>query len=196
MAKIKSAVELALEKTADLKVDREALRKNECTRNAKTALGKILSGENKNESWDEFISGLDAKQKEWASQASGEILLANFTLPRINDDLQRFSILQSLITLMHPHMEDQLKPLFEQASGLFQQYLDSKDQVRQDLMNQVEMQLRRKEEMLEQQTGRPVQLSPQDDPEIMKLVTEQLQNFDNQYKNVLEQMKEELRKLF
>jgi len=196
MSKIKSALELALEKTADLKIDRESLRKNECIKNAKSTLGRILSGDKEQDSWEAFLKDLDAQQKEWASKAAGETLLANFALPRINDDLQRFSILQSLMIMMHPHMENQLKPLFEQASGLFQQYLDSKEQVRQDLMQQVDQQLRRKEQMLEQQTGRPVQLSPQDDPEIMKLVTEQLQNFDNQYKGVLEQMKEELSKLF
>jgi len=128
--------------------------------------------------------------------AAGDVLLANLALPRFNEDLQRLGVIQQMLLLLHPDMQPQIDPMFEQASGLFQQYLDSKDEIRERLMEQVEQQLARKEAMLSQQSGRPVHLTPQDDPEIMKMVTEQLQGFENQYKEVLEQMKEELKKLF
>jgi len=196
MSKIKSALELALEKTADLKVDKEKLQEDEVIKKAKSVISLILSGDEEIDSWTDYYKNLDKKKQTWAMKAAGEVLLSNLNLPRINEDLKRLVANHQLMQLLRPDMGSQIDPIYEQAAGLFQQYLDNKDQVRQKLMEQVEQQLAQKEAMMSQQMGRQIQLTPQDDPEIMKMVSDQLKAFEDQYKNVIEQMKEELKKLF
>jgi len=63
MAKIKSALELALEKTADLKVDRQKIRKDDVIKQAKSEISKILSKDNEVESWQQFYQDLKTEEQ-------------------------------------------------------------------------------------------------------------------------------------
>ena len=82
MSKIKSALELALEKTADISIDREAIR-----RDARVQEGRVLAGRYLSEPQDvdlkKALSEADKKDREGIREGLAESLLANLTLPRL-----------------------------------------------------------------------------------------------------------------
>lgn len=194
MSKIKSALELAMEKTADIKVDPEKLRRNEAEQEARRFIGRILSGEKDASEWKSYFCSLDKGAGEAAKKASLEVLLANLVLPRGMVNPQMIPRIKEALYVLFPSEKDSITSLLDQCSEIFSQYSENREQVEQNLMDQVEQELRRKEAMLAQQ-GRPRHLTPQDDPEIMKMVTEQLQGFDDQFKQVLDDIKEQLKSL-
>ncbi|MDA3852254.1 MAG: hypothetical protein PF447_13440 [Spirochaetaceae bacterium] len=192
MSKIKSALELALEKTADLKVDPVKVKKQQCQKDTKRLMSQIMSAEKEAKDWETFWKSMDKQDQQWAKEAALELLSSNVTLPRFNDDLKRLTSIKDALDILFPKRKKDLEELFKQVSGVYQQYLDGREQMNKNLMDQVEQQLQRKEAMMEQQTGRRVKLSPQDDPELMKLVNQQLQSFDDQYKEMTNQIKEQI----
>ena len=54
---------------------------------------------------------------------------------------------------------------------------------------------REKEQQLAQQTGRAVQLTPDQDPEFLKVLTDEIGRLESQYADVLKQGKDEIRRL-
>ena len=197
MSKIKSALELALERTADVKVDKEAVRKDEFIRRGKSIAGKYLSGTNSVDMAGE-LSALKDEEKAWARDGMVEPLLANLTLPRYEADLTRLPViaegLKSLGTGRGADAKN-LDYLLNQYGELFRQYLGNLDQLEEQLTARWEPRLRQKEQQLRQQTGRDVRLTPAQDPEFAKVLAEELSRMDAQYGEVLTQGKTEIRKL-
>ena len=88
MGKIKSALELAMEKTADLKTDKTAVKKKEVNREGKVTLSHHLDNPGKSELADKlkFYKG---EELEWFKTGAMETILANLTLPRLEMDLNK-----------------------------------------------------------------------------------------------------------
>jgi len=196
MSKIKSALELALERTADVKIDKEAVRKDEFTRRGKALAGRYLSEPNPPSLKDE-IDALDGDEKDWMKTGIVETLLANLTLPRFETDLIRIKpIAEGLKSLCKKGSDTKnLDYLMNQYSELFKQYLENLDQLDEQLRAQWEPRLRQKEQQLRQQTGQAVKLRPEQDPEFAKVLSEELSRLDSQYAEVLSKGKEEIRRL-
>jgi predicted phage-related endonuclease len=197
MSKIKSALELALERTAGVEVDKEAVRKDEYTRKGKSAAGKYL-GNPKSLSLSEKVETLKGDEQIWFRNGVIETLLANLTLPRYESDLSRFppiaDALKSLAKKKGAEAEN-LTYLLGQYDELFKQYLQNVLQLEEQLKTQWEPRLRQKEQQLKQQTGQAVRLTPEQDPEFAKVLTDELARLDAQYAEILSKGKEEIRKL-
>lgn len=191
MGKIKSALELAMEKTADLQVDKAALKKNELTREGKISASGHLDNPAKSELKDRLKSYKGEEQK-WFLNGAVETVLANLTLPRVEADLNRLAPLAETLILLKGDKR-QVNGLFDQLRQLFEQYLANMDHLEEGLKQQYEPQLRQKEMQLRQQTGQEVRLSPENDPDFMKLLAEQYGRMEQQYEEVLKQAKDELR---
>lgn len=197
MSKIKSALELALERTADVKVDKEAVKKDEFIRRGKSIAGKYLSGSNSTDLAGELAS-LKDEERAWVKDGMVDTLLANLTLPRYESDLARLpAIAEGLKSLGKSKGADakNLDYLLNQYDELFKQYLGNLDQLEEQLRAQWEPRLRQKEQQLRQQTGRDVKLTPEQDPEFSKVLAEELSRMDAQYGDVLSQGRTEIRKL-
>ncbi|MCK5735406.1 MAG: hypothetical protein KAH21_02965, partial [Spirochaetaceae bacterium] len=89
MSKIKSALELALERTAGVEIDKEAIRKDEYTRKGKSTTGKYLENP-KSTSLKDEIEALSGDEQTCFKNGVLDTLLANLTLPRYESDLNRF----------------------------------------------------------------------------------------------------------
>ncbi len=197
MSKIKSALELALERTADVKIDKEAVRKDEYTYKGKSTAGRYLTDPNSVSLKDE-IDALKGDEQTWYKRGIIDTLLANLTLPRYEDDLSRMPLitdgLKSLIKNRGPEVKN-LDYLMNQYADLFKQYLENLDKLENQLRGQWEPRLRQKEAQLKKQTGQDVRLTPEQDPEFAKVLSEELSRIDAQYTEVLSQGKEEIRKM-
>ncbi len=191
MGKIKSALELAMEKTADLKTDKSAVKKKEISREGKVSLSLYLENPGKSEITDK-IKFYKGEELDWFRSGALETILANLTLPRLKADLEKLVPLEGALSLVSGKKKDS-SAMFDQIRQLFSQYLSNLDQLEESLKQQYEPQLRQKEMQLKQQTGQDIRLSPEQDPEFMDLLAKQLSRMDQQYNGVLKQAKEQIR---
>jgi len=191
MGKIKSALELALEKTADLKTDKSAVKKNMIIREGKVAVSGFLEDASRSD-LHEKLQSYKGEELEWFKTGVVDTILANLTLPRLEADLNRLTPLSEALSLLSGSKEE-VEGTFEQLNQLFSQYLSNLDQLEDALKKQYEPQLRQKEMKLRQQTGQDVQLRPEQDPEFMQILSEQLSRMDQQYNDVLKQAKEQIK---
>lgn len=197
MSKIKSAMELALERTADIKIDKEAVKKDEFTHKGKSAVGRYLNNP-KSVSLSDEIKELKGDELDWTKSGIIDSLLANITLPRYESDLNRLPIIAEGIKSLGKKKGEEAKNLeflLTQYEDLFKQYLANIEQLGEQLKTQWEPRLRQKEQQLKQQTGQNTRLTPEQDPEFIKVLTEELARMDTQYSEVLSKGKEEIRKL-
>lgn len=193
MGKIKSAIELAMEKTADLKTDKKAIKKNMILREGKVSATKHINEPSRGNIKEQLLSYNDKEEQEWFREGAMDTILANLTLPRLEADLQKLPALQSAMTSLSDD-EAESEDLFSQLTKLFQQYLGNIDQLEDALKQQYEPQLRQKEMQMRQQTGQEVTLTAETDPEFLKILADQMSKMDQQYNGILKQVKEELRK--
>jgi len=195
MSKIKSAMELALERTADIKVDKEAVRKDSFIKKGKFTAGKYLSNP-KSVSLKDEVQALKGEEHSWFRSGVIDTLLANITLPRYESDLNRFPpIAEALKSLGSSSDSENLDYLLNQYEELFKQYLQNVSQLEEQLKTQWEPRLRQKEQQLKQQTGQSVRLTPEQDPEFTKVLSEEFSRLDAQYAEILSKGKEEIRKM-
>lgn len=191
MGKIKSALELAMEKTADLKVDRTAVRKNTLTREGKVSASSFLDNPKKSDIKDR-LNHYKGEEQNWFRSGAVETILANLTLPQIEADLVKLDLLsEALITLKSD--KKQVNGIFGQLKQLFQQFLSNMDQLEEGLKQQYEPQLKQKEMQLREQTGQDIHLTADSDPDFMKLLSEQYSRMEQQYNEVLKQAKDEIK---
>ena len=192
MGKIKSALELALEKTADLKTDKKAIKKNMMIREGKVSVSTFLEDPEKSEFVDKMRFYKD-EELSWFKEGAMETILANLTLPQVESDIKKLIPLNAGLAIASGNKEE-TESMFEQLNQLFTQYLSNLDQLEASLKQQYEPQLRQKEQQLAQQTGQEVHLTPEQDPEFIKILSEQISRMDQQYHEVLKQAKEQIRK--
>ncbi len=191
MGKIKSALELALEKTADLKVDKSAVKKNSLTREGKVCASSFLDNPSKSDLADR-LKHYKGEEREWFRSGAMDTILANLILPQIEADLQKLNNLAEGLIILTGEKK-QTKEMFSQLRQLFEQYIANMDQLEEGLKQQYEPQLRQKEMQIRQQTGQDIHLTPDSDPDFIKLLSEQFGRMEQQYNEVLKQVKEEIR---
>ncbi|RDG29356.1 hypothetical protein DV872_22125 [Oceanispirochaeta sp. M1] len=192
MGKIKSALELALEKTADLKTDKKAVKKNMMNREGKVSVSTFLENPKKSEFIDKMKFYKD-EELGWFKNGAMDTILANITLPRLESDSNKLIPLNAALAIVSGDKEE-TDSMFEQLKQLFSQYLSNLDQLEASMKQQYEPQLRQKEQQLSQQSGQEVHLTPEQDPEFLKVLSEQISRMDQQYQDVLKQAKDQIRK--
>ncbi|MDC7241014.1 MAG: hypothetical protein PQJ50_11710 [Spirochaetales bacterium] len=191
MGKIKSALELALEKTAGLKTDKKAVKKSSLTREGKVSVSTFLENPEKSDFIDK-LKFYKEEEQEWFKSGAMDTVLANLTLPRFEADLEKLTPLNAALSVISGKKEES-DSMFDQLKQLFSQYLSNLDQLEEGMKQQYEPQLRQKEMQLRQQTGQEVHLTPEQDPDFLKLLSEQISRMDEQYNEVLKQAKEQIR---
>ncbi|QEN08841.1 hypothetical protein EXM22_12875 [Oceanispirochaeta crateris] len=191
MGKIKSALELAMEKTADLKADKQVVKKNTQIREGRVSASQYMDNP-ANADLKEKLKSLKGEELEWFKTGAAEAFLANLTLPRIEADVSKLPALSDALGVLTGKKKE-IEEMFGQLEQLFTQYLSNLDHLEESLKKQYEPQLRQKELKMRQQTGQSVQLTPEQDPEFLQLLSDQMSRMDQQYNEVLKQAKDQLK---
>ena len=82
-------------------------------------------------------------------------------------------------------MTRKLRMLLNQLEQFFQEYLGERNRMRQEVDRAYEPRRQQKEAELEKKTGQRVQINPQNDPEYVGLMRQQLLMVDDRYGQVL-----------
>jgi len=191
MALIKSALELALEKTVGLSVDKEELRRKELFN-----LGRVAAAKGLEEGADTFETALHNQEKsldkaEYAVFAGGaaENLLSRVVLAI---DPGTAATIVKVGDLLDRLTKKKAGARIEKISGLLQQYGTELGQLRQAIGTQLGPQLRQRA----QQAGlNPATYVMEKDPAYLKVLAENLEPLRAEYAQALDALKAEVRTL-
>lgn len=193
MGEIKSALELALEKTKDVKSDPKTLEAHE-HRNAGKKLASRLQ-EEENFDLKKELKQYSGEHRKWVEEGLFQVVLASISLPASEEDLERLKPLQAGLSVILGNGRE-LDHLFQQVHGLFKQYLDNRTHLIEQIRNQFSQRMRQREEQLSRQYGTQVQMDPASDPEFSKTLQDNLGRLQEQYQGVLAQVRAELTRMF
>ncbi|MBN2536504.1 MAG: hypothetical protein JXB88_26705 [Spirochaetales bacterium] len=193
MGEIKSAIQIALEKTMGIVVDKKSIQEEEYIKKGKMIISTFL--DEPDNSLDGCFKGLEKEQIEWVREGMCQTLMANLFLPNDQIALSKLKRVQAGFLKIIANNK-KLKLLFDQLEGFFSEYIGEKGRILEHIENQYAPRLRQKEEALSKQLGAPVHLDINSDPEYKKILNQNLSQFDLRYKAVLEQVKGELQSMF
>jgi hypothetical protein len=185
MGKIKTALELAMERTEDVKGDRSSIDNYNAKQNGMKAANAFLAGEG---------GGLDGQIKK---------------TPEASRDAFKEGLLEGfLVRLVIPATEEELAPLEKAGEGLaavvadkrfpavYKQFIQQirgypgeAEQYDKAIRQQYAPALRQKEEALSQQLGQAVRLDPMQDPEFVKFYKQNMDHLKENYQNLIDQVK-------
>lgn len=196
MSRIKSALELALEKTENLHVDKEAIdRKAHKAEGRKLAQTFMDAPDSVNLA--QAIKKFPGKNAVAAKEGALEALLGYVKLPvteALPDKLQ--TVLKGLISLKGGLFPDkEITAMFQQLEGFLKQYVGDMKNIEENAIKQFAPKLRQKEQELAARTGRATRIDPHQDPEFLAFLNKNVNAIRTQYQDALDQAKAQLAEL-
>ena len=195
MAIIKSAWELALEKTASLEADPDKIKRDLKVKEGRQIAATFLNDiDSTKEGTEKRFKSFEGKDKEAVKEGMALTLLSNLSLPRnvaFKDSFSKVLELGSIVGEGH----EEFAQLLGQLEGFFSQYLESQEDLVERLKQQFAPHLQQKEAQLRQQYGPNFTLRPEQDPEFMKILDKQLGQIEEQYTNILNQAKDQIKEM-
>lgn len=191
MSKIRSAWEIALEKTENIEVDRDKLRKEENMRKARSLAGSFLNGDEQMTVSDLEKQYAAIEDRSAAKEGIKLSLMQNITLSTEEDVTNRYEKLLSLASLVSKGNED-VTALMNQIVSFLRQYPQHRKQLVEQLKQHFAPMLEQKAAQLKEKYGQDVPLSAENDPEFLKIAQQNLDQLAKQYEDTLRDAKEKL----
>jgi hypothetical protein len=194
MDKIKSAWEIALEKTKEVKADRESLKEHEYTEKGKMIVSQFFDNPEKVDLKD-ALNSVEKKYQPHLKKGMLEALLSNLTLPLTDYANQRSSRVKAAFCALSKEAK-QANNIFSELEKFFSRYQKDREKIQEQIKTQYMPRLKQKAAALAQQLGAQVELDPFADPEFNALLKKTLNQLDEGYNQILKQAKEELKTIF
>ena len=121
MGKIKSALELAMEKTADMAIDRDMLKQKELIRKGQILASSILNKSEKDGAAK--LQTYKGKDLIYVKKGIGETLLSNIRLPLYINSEDNLPLIEETFSLISKK-EEIYSLVFSQLKELFEKFLD------------------------------------------------------------------------
>ena len=192
MGKIKSALEIALEKTESVKSDKASIGQFEAKQKGKKLANEFLEGAVK--SLEEEIKKETGDVQQNLKKGMFDVLISQINLPVAKDDLKRIEDAgQGLYMVIgNKHFGE----IAKQLAQIMKQYLDEAVKYEDAIKRQYAPKLRQKEEELSRRLGRPMQLDPFQDPEFVSFFNQNMGSLKTNYQAAVDQVREEALRLF
>jgi len=201
MAMIKSALELALERTKGLQADEKALKSNAIKVEGRKAAGKFLEDDDA-ASLDASMRAVEPEYKEVFRKAVFEVLAAQIQLPNAGFLPEKLTsvglglgVLALAVAPKGPEgqgIDRKVAALVQQIGAFLSKYLEDVKKVEQAIRTQWAPKLRDKERQLAARMGQDVRLDPMQDPEFAAFYKQNVENLKSSYSDALEKAKEDL----
>ena len=180
MGRIKSAWEIALEKTADIQFDADKFRTENLIKEGRTLAGSyLINADMKISEVSERISSYsDSTEKCTVLNGMSEVVMLNLALPQEESYKFRFKRLTEIAGLINP---DSVK-LMNEIENFFSEYISSRDSMVSSL---------------EQQIRQAMQSNPQsvNSEQYSQIIKSNLDELNSRYSDYLESSKEQVRAL-
>ncbi len=194
MSKIRSALEIALEKTESVESNPERIEEEKYTQEGQRLISKYLF--EKAYSLDDIqekITSAQGSRKSYLLAGIAHALVSNISLPQNDLYVESLGSIKEAIESLTPC--DDVKEQFAELDRFFQQYLEQTEQLQKSLAQKYAPKLRQKQQQLAKQFGAMVELTPEQDPEFIDLLSKHRQQLDDQYQQVLDNFKDQLREM-
>ena len=193
MTEIKSALEIAMERSKDIKPDKKAIRAKEVKTDGRKAVTEFLEGSGDID-LHKRVKEYPGEERAWYKEGLVEILFSHLSLPRNEEYTDKLKNLEAAFFSITKDKR-QVPHLFQQIEQFFQQYLDTQKQVKEQLQNQFSPQLRQREAELSKQLGNEVKLTPEQLPEYKTALQRNLSSLDHQFQEALDQVKDQFKSI-
>lgn len=195
MARIRSALEIALEKTESVVGDPGKIRRSELEKTGKRLIGTFLFDIDADiETLKQQYGTLSDEDRPVVREQMVETILSNISLPQDELYVEALGRIKQAAEFLCEGKKD-LNQLFIQTDQLYQQYIQSREQLLDMAKQQYEPHLKRKQEQLSRQMGRQVNIQAEQDPDFIKFLETNYKHLEDSFQGSLEEIKESLRKL-
>jgi hypothetical protein len=204
MAMIKSALELALERTKDIKVDEAALEASALKIEGKKAAGRYLEDPEAG-SLADALAKYPKEKRQSVREGMFETLAAQLQLPSGEDSIARLEVLSAGFSAIAAASgsgllggvgsavaDKRVQALFQQLGGFFRQFLEDMRNVEQAIRKQWGPKIRDKERQMSARMGQDVRIDPMSDPEFAAFYKQNVSAAREQYQQALEKAKSDL----
>jgi hypothetical protein len=192
MGRIKSALEIALEKTESVRSDKDSIREFETRQRGKRLANEFL--EEPGKSLEAEIKKAPKEEQDSLKQGMFDVLLTQITLPLTPEDQKRIETAgQGLLAVIGG---SRFGAVLKQFSQVLNQYLEETAQYQEAIKRQYAPKLRQKEEELSRRLGRQVQIDPFQDPEFIAFYNQNMNQLKAGYQAAADQVREEAARLF
>ena len=192
MGRIKSALEIAMERTETVKGDRSSIDRFEARQRGKKLANDFLESGKIN--IEEEIKKTAKEAQAALKQGLFDALHSQLTVPGSKDDLKRIENagkgLQAVIG------GGLAAGLFKQLAQTLSRYLDEADRYEEAIRRQYAPKLRQKEEELSRRMGREVRIDPFQDPEFLAFFNQNMNALKANYEAAVDQVRNEAARLF
>jgi len=197
MAIIKTALEIALERTESVKSDKSSIDLFEAKQRGKKLANDFLAD-------DTDLAGeikkAPAEQKDSLKQGIFDVLISQIMLPAGKsqpedggDDKRIETVCKGLQIIIS---SKKFNVLCQHLMQLFSRYRQEAANYEKAIRQQYGPKLRQKEEELSRRLGREVRIDPSQDPEFLAFFNQHMNSLKSGYESVIEQAKEEIRVMF
>jgi len=194
MGVIKTALEIALEKTENVKSDKSSINQFEAKQRGKKLANGLLAGEL---DLGEELKKAPAADKESLKQGVFDVLVTQILLPSAKDDMKKLEKLgKGLESIMGQKAKNEFSAMYNQLLQVFSQFLQEAVQYEQMVRQQYAPKLRQKEEELSRRLGREIRIDPLQDPEFVAFLNQHMSALKGNYEPVVEQAREETIRMF
>ena len=192
MGRIKSALEIALEKTSGIIGDKSGIEQFEAKQKGKKLANDYLGDPSKNIA-DE-IKRCPKDQLDSFKQGLFEALISQINLPNVPEDKARIeAAAKGLLAVISG---SRYPVLLKQFGQIINQFLEESAQYVEAIKRQYAPKLRQKEEELARRYGREVRIDPFQDPEFIAFYNQNMNFLKSNYQAAVDQFREEARLAF
>jgi hypothetical protein len=187
---IKSAYEIAMENTKNIEADKQLVEANKLRDEGKKLVSKVFD----DPSFDlkAALARFDKKNLGLVREGLIQSLLSNLVLPMDELALERNRKTGAAMIAAASDTK-KITAMFGQLEHFFKEYLDERKRLMEAVEKQYGPKLKKKEEDLSKQLGRPVRINPAQDPEFQSIMRQYFGQLETKYDEVLSGAKEEIK---
>jgi hypothetical protein len=194
MGEIKSALELALERTSNVQRDKKLIEKNNAIEEGRKAAFEYMEkSDKKADLLEEKIKNSNKEKQQWLKEGMSKVLISNLKLPEDESSFKKIDKIRDGFSVIVENKKEIIL-LFAQIEQVFKQYLQNKKAIIENVNSNFEQKLKEKEEILPRQLGTKVTLKPENDPEYKEYLHKITNQLDQQYSEVIVRIKTEIEK--
>jgi len=193
MGRIKSALEIAMERTEDVKGDKTSIGLFDAKQRGKRLANQFLEGETASLE-AEFAGAGSDEERHALKQGCFEVFITQINLPAMPEDVKRLEAVgKGLAQIVENKRFAAQYKEFLDAAALFLKEAAKYDEA---IRRQYAPKLRQKEEELGRRIGRKVKIDPFQDPEFVNFYNQNMNALRGQYQAIAEETQTQARDLF
>jgi len=192
MGEIRSAIDIAIEKTAGISSSKKSVDSRALKNTGKKAAGDFI-GSGDESILEKLIASESDEKRALITEGAVSILLAGIQLPAAKADLEKLKRTGAGLEILLP--KSGLIQLFGQVAQILNQYLEERDQLAKALEQQFMPRLRAKQQELAKRYGQTIPMELSQDTEYQAALAKNRRMLDQKYEAVIAEVRTRVREI-